>query len=348
MPDRPAVAHALQNLLPKPVSVTPAQGQFRLTAEATIFIHPDGPELRAIGAYLSERWSPATGYRLPVEAATGDPPPGSLYLTTTGGDPTLGEEGYALAVAPGGVRLSAPYPEGLFRGVQTLRQLLPPAIESATLQAGPWEAPAATIRDSPRFAWRGAMLDVARHFFSVADVKRSIDRMAAYKLNRLHLHLTDDQGWRLMIHSWPRLATFGGSSAVDNDPGGYYTQADYAAIVAYAGSRYITVVPEIDMPGHTHAALASYAALNSAGVAPELYTGIEVGFSSLCVDQEIAYRFIDDVLREVARPHPRRVHPHRGRRGGRHRARRLRALHPARADPPGSARQAPAGLGRGR
>ncbi|MCB0236509.1 MAG: family 20 glycosylhydrolase, partial [Anaerolineae bacterium] len=134
--------------------------------------------------------------------------------------------------------------------------------------------------------WRGVMLDVARHFRTVDDVKRVIDLMALYKLNHLHLHLTDDQGWRLMIESWPKLAEIGGSTAVDGDPGGYYTQAEYSELVEYARSRYIDIVPEIDMPGHTNAALASYPDLNCDDQSPALYTGIEVGFSSFCIDKE--------------------------------------------------------------
>jgi hexosaminidase len=188
----------------------------------------------------------------------------------------------------------------LFWAVQTIRQLLPPSIEAAAARPGPWRIPAATIRDFPRFEWRGAMLDVARHFFGVEDVQRFIDLMAYHKLNRLHLHLSDDQGWRIMIESWPNLAIVGGSTAVGGDPGGYFTQEEYAAIVAYAQARYVVIVPEIDMPGHTRAAQASYPELNCDGMAPPLYTGIEVGFSSLCLDREVTFRFIDDVVRELA------------------------------------------------
>jgi hexosaminidase len=144
------------------------------------------------------------------------------------------------------------------------------------------------------------MLDVARHFFTVAQVERYLDQLALYKINTFHLHLADDQGWRIMINSWPRLATYGGSTAVDGDPGGYYTQAQFRAIVAYAAERHITVVPEIDMPGHVNAALASYAELNCDGVAPPLYTGTDVGFSSLCVGKDITYKFLDDVIGELA------------------------------------------------
>ncbi len=144
------------------------------------------------------------------------------------------------------------------------------------------------------------MLDVARHFFGPSQVKRYIDLLAFYKFNVLHLHLSDDQGWRIEILSWPRLATWGGSSSVKGDGSGFFTQAEYRDIVAYASARFITVIPEIDMPGHTNAALASYPELNCNDVAPPLYTGIEVGFSSLCVGREVTYRFVDDVVRELA------------------------------------------------
>jgi hexosaminidase len=144
------------------------------------------------------------------------------------------------------------------------------------------------------------MLDVARHFFAPDVVKRYIDDIAVYKVNYLHLHLADDQGWRIVIDSWPRLATFGGSTQVGGGAGGFYTKAQYSDIVAYAAARNITVIPEIDMPGHSNAALASYAELNCNGVAPALYTGTNVGFSSFCVSKAVTYTFLDDVIRELA------------------------------------------------
>jgi hexosaminidase len=148
------------------------------------------------------------------------------------------------------------------------------------------------------------MLDVARHFFGVEDVKHYIELLAMYKLNVLHLHLADDQGWRIEIKSWPQLALVGGSTAVYGEGGGYYTQAQYTELVAYAAERFITIVPEIDLPGHTSAALASYAELNCDGEPQPLYTGTNVGFSSLCIDKEITYEFLDDVLRELAEMTP--------------------------------------------
>jgi hexosaminidase len=144
------------------------------------------------------------------------------------------------------------------------------------------------------------MLDVARHFFGVEEVKRFLDLISHYKLNRLHLHLSDDQGWRIEIKSWPRLTKVGGSTQVGGSGGGYYTQEEYKEIVEYARSRYVTMVPEIDTPGHTNAALASYAELNSSEEAPALYEGTQVGFSTLWINSEITYRFLDDVIRELA------------------------------------------------
>jgi hexosaminidase len=153
---------------------------------------------------------------------------------------------------------------------------------------------------TPRFEWRGVMLDVARHFFGVADVKRFVDAIAELNLNRLHLHLTDDQGWRIEIESWPRLAEVGGRTAVGGALGGFYTQDEYRELVAYAGERGITVVPEIDLPGHTNAALVAYPELAPPGVTPEPYTGIDVGFSTVDTANEATYGFVDDVVREVA------------------------------------------------
>ncbi len=301
----PLTSQTMNQLIPLPTSVEPSEGEFTLSDDTVITVNPATEEVTAIGNTLAEHLRPATGYDLLVRPADFVFAGPHIDLTLDAADTALGEEGYVLRVAPDGVTLTAHQPAGLFYGVQTLRQLLPPGIESATPQPGPWSLPAGTIRDTPRFAWRGLMLDVARHFFGVADVKRVIDLAAAYKLNRLHLHLSDDQGWRIEIKSWPELTRIGGQTAVATGdgrptPGGCYTQAEYAGIVAYAAARYVTVVPEIDMPGHTNAAQATYAELNADGQARRPYTGIEVGFSSLAIDKEITYRFIDDVVGELA------------------------------------------------
>jgi len=290
----------MNNLIPQPVLIQPAAGAFALTAGTHLYVEPPSVEVIAIGEYLAKKLRSSTGYALPVLPKPEQIDGGHIVLSVTDGDLAWGEERYELAISPDQVALSAVRPVGLFRGVQTIRQLLPPDIERTSLQSGPWQIPAGFIQDRPRFEWRGAMLDVARHFFSVADVKRYIDLLAYYKLNRFHLHLTDDQGWRIEIKAWPKMATHGGSTAVDGAPGGYFTYADYADLVAYAQVRYITVVPEVDLPGHTNAALASYPELNCDGKAPGLYTGIDVGFSSLCIDKDLTYQFLDDVIGELA------------------------------------------------
>jgi hexosaminidase len=290
----------INNLIPIPELVEMKEGVFSLTSSTSIYVEAGSPEVHAIGRYLVSVAAPATGYELRVLESNERPQNGHFYLTTQDGDPALGDEGYELNVNSEGVVLKAHQPAGLFRGVSTIRQLLPSSIEADSVQPGPWEIPAGIIRDKPRYNWRGSMLDVSRHFFGVDDVKRYIDLLAYYKLNVLHMHLSDDQGWRLMIQSWPNLAHHGGSTQVGGGPGGYYTQGEYADIVAYAQDRYITIVPEIDLPGHTNSALASYPELNCDSQSPELYTGTTVGFSSLCIHKEITYKFLDDVLGELA------------------------------------------------
>jgi hexosaminidase len=260
-------------VIPKPVSMELGPGAFVVSAATTVTVAPSTPETRRIARMLGLKLGPG---------------PVSLTLD---GPARVGAEGYELTVTRSSVRLSAHAPAGLFYGVQTLRQLAP-------------RIPAVRIRDRPRFAWRGAMLDVARHFRSVRDVKRYVDLIALYKLNRLHLHLSDDQGWRIAISKWPRLATHGGKTAVGGDRGGYYTQAQYSDIVRYAAERYVTIVPEIDMPGHVHAALSSYPKLACDGKPSPLYTGMNVGFSSLCIPKTLTYDFVSDVVGEVARLTP--------------------------------------------
>jgi hexosaminidase len=294
----PAVSPSFASVIPKPLAEAPERGAFTLGPAARIAAAGGSPDVLRVGRLLAGALRPATGFRLPV-TRTGSRA-GDIGLSLAPGDRSLGDEGYRLRVDEDGATITARRPAGLFWGTQTLRQLLPAAIETGSRVKGPWRIPQGTIHDSPRFVWRGMMLDVARHFFGVDEVKRLIDLMALYKLNRLHLHLTDDQGWRLAIRSWPRLTKVGGRTAVNGDKGGFYTQRQYRAIVAYAQARFVEVVPEIDMPGHVNAALASYRRLTCNGKAPALYTGIDVGFSSLCLDKELTYSFLDDVIGEVA------------------------------------------------
>jgi hexosaminidase len=293
----PASTVATPRVVPAPASLRTLPGvSFTLTRKTRIVARPGSG---TAGGYLAGILRRSTGYPIPVTGAGGSHDAISLVLSRHEKG-----EAYHLAVTKASVRLEAGSPEGLFRGVQTLRQLLPPAIESPTVKPGPWTMPGVEVTDSPRFAWRGTMLDVARHFFTVQQVERYIDHAALYKINTLHLHLSDDQGWRIAIDGWPRLATYGGSTAVGGGKGGYYTQADYTAIVRYAAARYMTIVPEIDGPGHTNAALASYAQLNCDGKAPPLYTGTDVGFSSWCIAKPVTYELLNDVLGQLARLTP--------------------------------------------
>ncbi len=282
---------AMQNLIPKPTSITITNGVFVLNANTKISFNPAQAELMPIAEKLVAALQATNNLTLEIAQETAAQ--GNILLELNK-DASLGAEGYVLTITPDAIALQANQPAGIFYGVQTLRQLVPPKPAEQIV------IPAGTIRDVPRFAWRGAMLDVARHFFKVEDVKAYIDVLAHYKLNRLHLHLSDDQGWRIEIKSWDKLATIGGSTEVGGGQGGYYTQTEYQELVEYAAENFMLVIPEIDLPGHTNAALASYPELNCDGNAPALYTGTEVGFSSLCTDKEITYQFIDDVMRELA------------------------------------------------
>ncbi len=283
-------------LIPKPVSAISAAGTFKLSSATGISLMDNSPELQGLAVYLSEKIKPATGFDLKPSADAAS----RIRIGLGAENPKLGREGYTLNISDTTVELTANTYEGVFRGIQTLLQLFPADIAKSTVQNRNWEIPAGSIVDYPAYSYRGSMLDVARHFFGVDDVKKYIDMLAAYKINILHLHLSDDQGWRIEIKSWPNLTVHGGSTEVGGGKGGFYTQEEYKDIVQYAASRYITIVPEIDMPGHTNAALSSYAELNCNDTATKLYTGIEVGFSSLCIKKELTYKFIDDVVRELS------------------------------------------------
>jgi hexosaminidase len=290
---------AVPGLVPRPASIDAGDGPpFALTPQ-TVIVVPAGDDRAAFaGRFLAEVVATGTIPAPKVTSGVSPVPPGSIVLSVDAAN--LRPEHYRLTVAAAGVQLQAGDAAGLFYGVQTLRQLLPPAAEYEAARPETLTIPPVRITDGPRFSWRGAMLDVSRHFFGVADVKRFIDLLALHKLNRLHLHLTDDQGWRIEIKSWPNLSAYGGRTEAGGGPGGFYTQAEYADLVAYARDRAVMVVPEIDMPGHTNAALASYPELNCDGKAPDLFSGIAVGFSAVCVDRDETYRFVDDVVREVA------------------------------------------------
>lgn len=291
---------AKEFLIPKPDSLLATGSSFRLTEETQILVENGNEELLKVGNFLLEKLNPATGFNFTTSFSDKENAYNTIYLFISKNKKQLGNEGYELTITEDNIRLEGNSAAGIFRGVQTLLQLLPETIEKKTLQADPWEIASGTIYDFPNYKYRGAMIDVSRHFFAVEKVKEYIDHLARYKMNYLHLHLTDDQGWRIEIKQWHNLTTHGGSTQVGGGKGGFFTQEDYQEIVKYAADRFITIVPEIDLPGHTNAALASYAELNCDGKATELYTGMAVGFSTLCTRNENTYEFVDDVIKELA------------------------------------------------
>jgi hexosaminidase len=298
-----APADPAHTFVPAPVRVDGrGGGEFVLDAKTIISVTA-GDEAARVARHLSDFIGLAVGTEPPrVETAAAAPAAGAIRLSIENVS-DAGDEGYDLTVTPAGVVIRANRAAGLFYGVQTLRQIFPAFVEHEAYRASearPVRLPAVHVADRPRFPWRGAMLDVARHFFTEDEVKRYVDLISMHKLNRLHLHLADDQGWRIEIRKWPDLTAKGGASEVGGGAGGFYSQAEYAEIVSYARDRFVTIVPEIDMPGHTNAALAAYAELNCDGKARAPYTGIEVGFSALCVDKEATYRFIDEVVGEIS------------------------------------------------
>jgi hexosaminidase len=310
-----AKAH-FNNVIPKPVS-TSLDGKMFLLIPGTSIQYNGNDEVAALANQLATKLRPATGFDLNITAGNGGE--GTIFLSTTGADAGLGDEGYELTVDEKSIKLIANKPAGLFMGMQTLRQLLSEKIELTAKQEGPWEIATGTIRDQPVYPWRGSMLDVARHFFTMDEVKAYIDYISLYKMNVLHLGLTNDQGWRIEIKSWPNLALHGGKTEVGGAAGGFYTQEQYKELVAYAAAHYVTIIPEVDLPGHTNAALASYGELNGGISVPkegrievsgaqmvgkdkptELYTGTEVGFSTLSLKKEATMRFLNDVIRELS------------------------------------------------
>lgn len=284
--------------LPQSLQVDPSQ-RFSLDSLTRIYIDEAADSsVSSIASYLSVMLAP-TVRGAPQRLAPNSTVPGnSIRLVIDSANRDV--EGYEITISSAAAVISARTGAGLFYGVQTLRQLLPPSVEHPAAVGRRLWLPAGRVEDAPRFEWRGMMLDVSRHFLPPAGVKRFIDLLALYKINRLHLHLADDQGWRIEIKSRPGLTAIGGSTQVGGGAGGFYTQDDYRDLVAYAQSRYITIVPEIEMPGHTNAALASIPELNCDRISPPLYTGIRVGFSALCVDSAAIYPVLEDVIREVS------------------------------------------------
>ncbi len=298
--------------IPQPKEMQVLSDQFQLTRRAGITIETPNPELERIAHYFNSKIAPATGFELRLKQR------GNIRFKLTD-DTSLGAEGYHLLVKHSGVTITAHQPAGIFYGVQTLLQMFPPEIRGKEEQKNKvWKIACVDITDKPQFAWRGMMLDVSRHWFTKEEVKKYIDELAEYKMNVFHWHLTDDQGWRLEIKSLPRLTEVGAWRAPrvgqwwHREPqqpgeeatyGGFYTQEDVKEVLAYAAERYVRVIPEIDVPGHSLAALVAYPELacmkapTTVNVGNKFYGEDE---NTLCIGKEETFEFMDKVLTEVA------------------------------------------------
>ncbi|MFT3705565.1 MAG: family 20 glycosylhydrolase [Agriterribacter sp.] len=304
-------------LIPEPVQLNEKKGIFIPDAQTTIVVSTTDSSLNELARNFSDWISPATGYALKI---VHDKPVGKyirLSLDANAKDLKTGE-GYKLSVTEYGIQLYAQQAAGIFYGLQTLRQLFPASIESKTKQTDVLSVPCVEIIDYPRFGWRGLLLDVSRHFFSKEFVLKYIDEMARYKFNVLHLHLSDDQGWRIEIKSFPELTKTGawrvprtGRWWTYDQPregeaatyGGFYTQQDIKEIVRYATQRNITILPEIDVPGHSLAAIAAYPYLSATGYVYPVNPGSKfynIQDNTLNPADERVYDFLDKVFTEIA------------------------------------------------
>ena len=315
-----------RQLIPLPVDYETTQDKFTVSEDTKIYVKglsdAQTDELyENVGEYLASKLRTSTGYQLPVVKGDNEGT-GNIAVVISDTESSLGEEGYKINTTIDDLTIVANQPAGAFRAVQTVRQLLPAEIEKQELVEGvSWDIPCSTVNDKPEYEYRGSHLDVTRHFFSVEDVKRYIDNMAQYKMNKLHLHLSDDQGWRLELkgemygESLSKLNTIGAqtSTSINGIKAGQYTQKDYKELVKYAADRYIEIIPEFDMPGHSWAALVSLDFLNSSEDGKphsgnydntKPYEGIDVGFSTFECRNEKTYEFIDEVFRQVSEISP--------------------------------------------
>lgn len=311
-------------LIPQPVSLSTQSGTFSLP-QPLIIQAPPLAEVKPVTTYLTNRLVRATGYRVETKSSVVRP---AITLALNAKEKKeLGSEGYELVVTKNGIRIDANQPAGLFYGVQTLLQLLPKAVENSTaVPHQNWTVPLVTIRDYPRFGWRGIMLDVARHFFTKQEVEQYMDQLARYKFNLLHLHLADDQGWRLEIKGLPRLTSIGarqftrlGGTTKFRTPRtddaasspAYYTQDDINELVQYGKERFINIMPEIDVPGHSLAAILAYPELSTASDSSkrrlrsggEVVDFFQIG-NAIDPSRESTYAFLDQVISEVAQLFP--------------------------------------------
>jgi len=290
------------NIIPKPQSLVINEGYFTLDSK-TCFTAVT-PEAKTIATFFTAKMRKSTGFTLPITENENVENSISLQIDAS---LDVGNEGYTLEIAPKMTVVKAITPQGLFYGMQTFLQLLPAEIESPVLVNNvAWTASAVSVQDRPRFDYRGILLDPCRHFMSVEDVKKNLDVLALFKINRMHWHLTDDQGWRIEIKKYP-LLTEVGSKRIEGEGyeyGGFYTQDEIKEIVAYAAERFITVVPEIEVPGHEMAAISAYPQLSCVHGAytPRIIWGVED--IVLCAGKEDVFEFFDDVFREVAELFP--------------------------------------------
>lgn len=297
------------SIIPQPQSVRLDSGSFQIKTDTRIVA---GPQAQDVASYLAQILRPATGFALPIASETSDANDGNtITLSITNSLDNLGPEGYELVINPEHIQLRASQANGLFYGVQTLRLLLPATIEATQPVANiAWSIPAMTIADTPRFSWRGLHLDVGRHMYPVSFIKKFLDVMALHKFNTFHWHLTEDQGWRIEIKQYPKLTTVGSRRAatpipasrnqLDGKPyGGCYTQQEIKEVVAYAQKRFITVVPEIEMPGHAAAALASYPELGCRGEGYQVWTSWGIAKDLFCAGNDAVFMFLENVLSEV-------------------------------------------------
>jgi hexosaminidase len=316
-------------IIPQPIHLQRGSGGFTLTPTTSIGLPARHPEAAKVAALLAEKVNRSTGFTLRIAEGKGE----IQFVVNSKPDPKLGTEGYSLEATPTQVKITANTGAGLFYGMQTLLQLLPVEIESKTVRTDiDWTIPAVTITDYPRFAWRGIMLDVSRHFFPKEYIKEYLDQIARFKYNRFHWHLTDDNGWRVEIKSYPKLTEVGawrvprtGTFGSNTPPkageaatyGGFYTQEDIREIVQYAKDRYIEILPEIDVPGHSMAAIAAYPEL-CVTKDPTIQVNPGTAFSTwfgggkfemhidntLNPTDEKVYTFLDKVFTEIAAMFP--------------------------------------------
>ena len=288
-------------IIPLPQEISVTQGEPFVLNNGVKILYPQGNEkMQRNAEFLADYLKTATGKTFQVEAGTEGENAILLSLGLIHENP----ESYRLTVSANGVKITASTEAGVFYGIQTLRKSLPVAVKGDVV------LPPVDINDYPRFGYRGAHFDVSRHFFTVDDVKTYIDMMALHNMNRFHWHITDDQGWRIEIKKYPKLTEIGSkrsetvigrnSGEYDGKPyGGYYTQEEAKEIVAYAAERYITVIPEIDLPGHMQAALTAYPELGCTGGPYEVWTMWGVSDNVLCAGNDRTLEFIDDVLTEI-------------------------------------------------